>query len=359
MKESRILANSTGFWSRYPPSPSGWAADFTTIAPTGRARPELQQATPMTLAETASIMCETIVNNAVLEKATDRQEQLAILENALINDSQVIVDIYSRYLFEKELMERRERSELSADELCDIMERAQAAAYGDGLDERYRHRYMWTWKPHYYFAGLDFYNFPYAFGLLFGTGLYALSRSRGPAFVAEYEKLLASTGEATAADLAARFGIDIRTRAFWDQSLGIIGERIERYCSIPHVTVSAPVAVLNGPDERGDRGALNSRQLRRACRDHDLGRKPLEEEGAQYTGPALHHDRVDALRPERLQHLPKVQAVRGSIDHEKPRPGDELPGRRPGSPRRGRSRGFDLPSARDARPGGSGAVNRG
>ncbi len=37
------------------------------------------------------------------------------------------------------------------------------------------------------------------------------------------------TGEGTAADLAVRFEIDIRHRAFWDGSLSIITERIERY----------------------------------------------------------------------------------------------------------------------------------
>jgi len=172
------------------------------------------------------------VNTAVLAHATDNDEKLAILETALIGDSQVIVDIYSRFLFEKEVMERRARSELSSDDLCDIMERAQEAAYGDGLDARYRHPYMWTWKPHYYMAGTDFYNFPYAFGLLFGTGLYALYRKRGSAFIPEYEMLLASTGEGTAADLAGRFGIDIRKRSFWDGSIGIIKERIDRYCAL-------------------------------------------------------------------------------------------------------------------------------
>jgi oligoendopeptidase F len=177
-------------------------------------------------------MCETIVMQAVLSQTADPQEELAILETMLINDSQVIVDIYSRYLFEKEVFECREKSELSADDLCEIMERAQRAAYGDGLDERYLHKYMWTWKPHYYFAERPFYNFPYAFGLLFGLGLYAIYQQRGTAFVADYKDLLASTGEACAADLAARFGIDVRSRKFWEGSLALIGGRIERYCSL-------------------------------------------------------------------------------------------------------------------------------
>jgi oligoendopeptidase F len=143
----------------------------------------------------------------------------------------VIVDITSRFLFEKEVFERREKSELSADDFSEIMTRAQKATYGDGLDERYLHRYMWTWKSHYYNTGLSYYNYPYAFGLLFGTGLYAIYRKRGTSFVADYESLLASTGEASPVELAARFGIEIRKPEFWKDSLKTIEHRIDRYIS--------------------------------------------------------------------------------------------------------------------------------
>ncbi len=144
-----------------------------------KGKTELQTITPMTLAETASIMCETIIVDAALADAKSAEEELAILETDLIGKTQVIVDITSRYLFEKEVFERREKAELSADELCEIMLQCQKETYGDGLDERYLHKYMWTWKPHYYRAGLSFYNFPYAFGLLFATGLYAIYKREG------------------------------------------------------------------------------------------------------------------------------------------------------------------------------------
>jgi len=130
------------------------------------------------------------------------------------------------------VFERREKSELAADEFSEIMERAQKATYGDGLDERYLQKFMWTWKPHYYSPSLAFYNYPYAFGLLFGTGLYAIYQQRGSAFVKDYKNLLASTGEAPATKLAKRFGIDIRTKKFWEDSLAIIGKRIDRYVAL-------------------------------------------------------------------------------------------------------------------------------
>jgi pepF/M3 family oligoendopeptidase len=232
VKESRILVNFDGSLDQVSTVSHELGHAFHNDCAFAAGKTMLQQSTPMTMAETASIMCETIVNQAILSRAADPAERLAVLENSLVNASQVIVDIYSRYLFEREVMERREKSELSADDLCDIMDRAQAATYGEALDERFRQPYMWTWKPHYYSPELNFYNFPYAFGLLFGTGLYAVSRARGAAFVKDYEALLASTGEATAADLAARFSIDIRTRAFWDSSMAVIARSVDAYCAL-------------------------------------------------------------------------------------------------------------------------------
>ncbi len=231
-KESRILANFDGSLDQVSTLAHELGHAFHNDCLDKANKTELQQRTPMTLAETASILCETIVMQAALAKADDPQERLGILETMLIGDAQVIVDIYARYLFESEVFRRRAQAELSADDLCALMEQAQRATYGDGLDERYLQRYMWTWKPHYYSARLSFYNFPYAFGLLFGTGLYAIYKQRGADFVPDYTALLAATGEGNAAELAARFGIDIRTRRFWDDSLGVIAQRVEEYCAL-------------------------------------------------------------------------------------------------------------------------------
>ncbi len=230
--ESRILCNFDGSLDQVSTIAHELGHGFHNDCLVKAGKTEAQKIVPMTLAETASIMCETIVTEAALSRTERPQEALAILETQLIGDSQVIVDIYSRYMFEKEVFVRRKQAELSADELCEIMEQSQIAAYGDGLDPAYVHKYMWTWKSHYYMVNTPFYNFPYAFGLLFGTGLYAIYQKRGESFIPDYINLLAATGEARPADLAARFGIDIRQQDFWNDSLAIIGNRIERYTHI-------------------------------------------------------------------------------------------------------------------------------
>ena len=107
------------------------------------------------------------------------KEQLGILEIQIQGATQVCLDISSRFLFESALFARREESELSPNELCDMMRSAQRETYADGVDEKTYHPYMWLWKPHYYYPGLHFYNFPYAFGHLFALGLYAIFRKEG------------------------------------------------------------------------------------------------------------------------------------------------------------------------------------
>ncbi len=190
--------------------------------------PMLNRDTPMTLAETASIFCETIVRNAALEDAT-RDETLEILEAFLSGACQVVVDITSRFLFETALFEQRAVRDLSVSELCALMTDAQKKTYGDALDERTLHPFMWAVKGHYYSSSFSFYNYPYMFGLLFGLGLYAEYQRSPEAFRVQYDDLLASTGLASPADLAARLGFDLRAPEFWRASLNVIRNDIDRF----------------------------------------------------------------------------------------------------------------------------------
>lgn len=191
-------------------------------------RTALQKETPMTLAETASIFCETIITHAALAKA-DKEGQIAILESSLQGSCQVVVDIVSRFLFENRAFERRKQRELSIDEFNALMLDAQKETYGDGLDESLLHPYMWAMKPHYYSTHLSFYNYPYMFGLLFGLGLYARYQQNAESFKSGYDDLLSSTGLGDAATLANRFGIDIRSTAFWRSSLDIVRKDIDLF----------------------------------------------------------------------------------------------------------------------------------
>ncbi len=186
---------------------------------------------PMPIAETASTFCETIIKKAAIKEAA-KDEALAILETEISDCTQVIVDIYSRFLFEKSFFEARGESSLSVEKINELMLNAQKEAYGDGLDPNFLHPYMWTWKPHYYDAEYNYYNFPYAFGLLFAKGLYAEYLKRGEGFTKDYEQLLSITGKKKLSDVAKVMGIDISDKEFWKNSLRIIEEDINKFIEL-------------------------------------------------------------------------------------------------------------------------------
>ena len=186
---------------------------------------------PMPIAETASTFCETIVKKAAI-KSSEKKVAFSILEAELSDCAQIIVDILSRFLFESEVFEQRKEGSVSAKSFKEIMINAQKNSYGNGLDNNYMHPYMWACKPHYYDSDYNFYNFPYAFGLLFAKGLYAEYQAKGDSFVEEYDRLLSVTGKNDLADITKLVGIDIETEEFWKNSLKTIEEDIEEFIKI-------------------------------------------------------------------------------------------------------------------------------
>ncbi len=185
----------------------------------------------MPIAETASTFCEHILVKSALEKSDDKDEKLAILENDLSGTLQCIVDIYSRFLFEDEVFKRRNNGLISTEELCNIMEDAQKEAYGNGLDHNYLHKYMWICKTHYYNANNNYYNFPYAYGVLFSKGLFALYLKDKESFLKKYDDMLSITGKSDLYEVGKFIGVDLKSKDFWLSSLNLIIEDIEKYCA--------------------------------------------------------------------------------------------------------------------------------
>ena len=191
----------------------------------------LNQGAPMQLAETASTFNEVFLGKYALAQA-GTEEKLSLIDSDLREQTQCIVDIYSRFLIESAVFEQGKERFLMADDLKEIMLDAQRHSYGDGLDEGTMHPYMWVCKGHYYNSGLSYYNFPYAFGNLFALGLYSLYKEEGDAFVPKYNKMLASTGCHSIEEVAATMGIDVTSPDFWRSSLKLIEAEVEEFCAL-------------------------------------------------------------------------------------------------------------------------------
>ncbi len=226
LKQSRILTNYDGYFGsiRTLAHELGHAYHNVQI----QDHRMLNMDYPMPVAETASTFNETHLIKAVLKRA-EGEEKLNLLEGSLMEHTQVIVDIYSRYLFETAVFEQSQEKFLMAEDCKKLMEEAQKKAYGDGLDSNYLHPYMWTCKGHYYSSDLSFYNFPYAFGALFALGLYSQFEREGADFVPKYRAMLHATPVCMAEEAAAMEGIDLTTPDFWRQSLSQIAELVEEF----------------------------------------------------------------------------------------------------------------------------------
>jgi pepF/M3 family oligoendopeptidase len=222
--ESRILVNFTNDFSSVSTVAHELGHAYHNINLAHRTAS--QRSTPMALAETASTFCETIVNNAMLDQAAD-DERLGILEAGLAHMFMITAEIHTRFIFEKALYERRAKRELAPRELCELLTSAQSEVFGDAVDPDQLHPYQWALKPHYYSS--SYYNWPYTFGQLFGTGLYAEYEKDADAFRAGYDDLLSSTGMFDAADLAARFGMDVRSVDLWRSSLDVVRAQIAAF----------------------------------------------------------------------------------------------------------------------------------
>ena len=226
---------------------AGSASDVSTLAhELGHAfnnrmlhhKPIMMTETPMPLAETASTFNETLLISQLLKTATP-EEELTLLDSCLTEQTQTMVDIYSRFLFEQKVVAAQADHALDVDELKETMLWAQEQSYGDGLDPEYRHPYMWACKSHYYSTGVHFYNFPYAFGGLFARGLYARYEKEGEAFVPIYCDLLSRFGSDTIANVTASVGIDVTTPDFWREAVESVLVQVRRFVELANQETAA------------------------------------------------------------------------------------------------------------------------
>lgn len=229
LKQSRILTNFDGYFSSIGTLAHELGHAFHNMQVEGER--VLNREYSMPVAETASTFNEVHLAEYAMGKASG-EEKLNLMENDLKEHTQVILDIYSRYLFETAVFEESQHKFLMARDLNELMLTAQKEAYGEGLDENWLNSGMWICKPHYYSTGLSFYNFPYAFGNLFALGLYGIFKKEGEEFVGKYKEMLRRTPTCRAEEAGTMMGVDLTDPAFWRTGLKEIENRVEEFCRL-------------------------------------------------------------------------------------------------------------------------------
>ncbi|MGD8831880.1 MAG: M3 family oligoendopeptidase [Pseudomonadales bacterium] len=193
--------------------------------------PESQLTYGMSLAETASTFGETLVRDAMLAQADSLQTRLDVIWEDMTALVAFVLNIPTRFEFERRFYEARDGRPLRPEELKSLMNDAWQTWYGDAVSEP--DPMFWASKLHFFISGLSFYNFPYLFGYLFSLGVYASRAKFGTEFFARYQALLRDTGRMTAEALAAKhLDADLTKPDFWEETLAAIEPRVDTFQSV-------------------------------------------------------------------------------------------------------------------------------
>jgi pepF/M3 family oligoendopeptidase len=236
--ESRILANYLPVfsWTSILAHELGHAYHNFVIVERKRtflqASPDFGPTTmPLSLAETASTICETIVLRGARAAVSNPAEELALLEEELQSLTLNTFGIMPMFEFERAVFATRAQRDLSPLDLEACMATAWHDVAGDAVEPDTVWSMSWT-MGHFFIDNLWFYNFPYAFGALFALGLLASREAEPDGFLDRFDTLLADSGMREANELASDFGIDLRDPAFWRSSLDTFRADADRYDSL-------------------------------------------------------------------------------------------------------------------------------
>ena len=183
------------------------------------------QATPLTLAETASVFGETLVFERLLEATSSDADRLSRLAERIDGASATVFRQIAMNRFEHLAhTRRRDQGELSADQFNEAWIESQAELFGDSVQITDGYRLWWSYIPH--FINTPGYVYAYAYGQLLALSAYGRYREQGEAFVPRYLELLAAGGSRSPEALAAIVGIDLSDPGFWDAGLALVEEQL-------------------------------------------------------------------------------------------------------------------------------------
>ena len=182
--------------------------------------------TPLTVAETASIFGETIVLEALLERAPGAAGRLDLLAGSLDGAVAAVFRQVAMNRFEHAIHSaRRDAGELSTDRFAELWLETQADLLGDSveLDEDYG---LW-WSYVWHFVDTPGYVYAYAYGHLLALSVYRRYEEEGEKFVGSYLDLLRAGGSLPPEELGAIVGVDLADPGFWSSGLDLIERQLD------------------------------------------------------------------------------------------------------------------------------------
>jgi oligoendopeptidase F len=183
------------------------------------------QATPLTLAETASVFGETLVFGRLLDAADTEDERLSLLAERIDTAIATVFRQIAMNRFEHLMhTRRRDEGELSVDRINELWVEAQRELFGDAVEITDGYRMWWSYVPH--FINTPGYVYAYAYGQLLALSVYQRYLDEGESFVPSYLELLAAGGSRSPEELGEIVGINLADPGFWDSGLVLVEQQL-------------------------------------------------------------------------------------------------------------------------------------
>ena len=190
-----------------------------------RDRGLLQQNTPLTTAETASIFGETLVFRDLVSREQDPKVVLSMLVRQIESSFATVFRQVAMNRFEEAAhTARRTRGELATATLSTLWMDTQRAMFAGSVTLTEDYGIWWSYIPH--FVHVPGYVYAYAFGDLLVRALYSRFRDGGRDFPDRYLQMLAAGGSDWPAAIVGTLGVDLTDPGFWAQGLSLLEEMV-------------------------------------------------------------------------------------------------------------------------------------
>jgi oligoendopeptidase F len=184
----------------------------------------LNQNTPLTTAETASIFAEMLLFQQ-MKKELSREELIPLYASKL---EDIFATLFRQIVFTN--FERRVFShigELTADQLNQIWEEENRKMFGNSVILTSNYRSWWSYIPHFYHT--PFYCYAYSYAELLVLTLYQLYREGYPRFEELYLSLLKEGGSRPPQLQFESFGLNLEDPNFWERGIKFLREMVEEF----------------------------------------------------------------------------------------------------------------------------------
>ena len=187
---------------------------------------DLNDATPLTLAEVASVFAEMLTFQSLLRQAKGNKERLCLIAGKVNDMINTAIRQIAFHFFETRVHDERRNGEVSQERLAQIWREEMSASLGKYVNIDAVTENNWTQVGHFFWK--PFYVYAYSFADCLVNSLYQVHQEgKIKGFADKYLEMLSLTGVKKYDELLKPFGLNAKDAKFWNKGLSLISSYID------------------------------------------------------------------------------------------------------------------------------------